>query len=319
MTARPDAVAILAADLSVELQDLALRYVNNALASPARRTLRLGNTYVSQLTSHPAGELLLLAAGFEQRGDQLVLAGDGTEEALRPLGIVTAALVAQVEARRSRAPNLVQLPDDLLLRCLTGLAAEDLSCFQRCSQAARCAAQEAQLPWLRLCASSGLRQGIRLLGAAQQAELPPARVICRLERAWTLLEHRAGQQARCTLRPGLDVPSAAALLRRAPALRGLPSQLVASLLVHDGQNAGAEAEGIGLLFDGARLLCAAEIVREAAERPLEEGLLPLTSLQGFKQLACRADGSILLLSGFNAHVKARSWALFLERLLLDTL
>ena len=46
---------------------------------------------------------------------------------------------------------------------------------------------------------------------------------------------------------------------------------------------------------------------------------PLTDLVGFQQLACCAsDGSVLLLSGFNAHRKAPSWPAFLAHVLRNT-
>ena len=84
--------------------------------------------------------------------------------------------------------------------------------------------------------------------------------------------------------------------------------------------ANISAEGPGLLFDGARLLSAAEIPEEARlNPPIEEGLLPLTNLQGYKQLACRRDGTIVMVSGFNVHVKASCWSAFLERTLVDTI
>ena len=50
------------------------------------------------------------------------------------------------------------------------------------------------------------------------------------------------------------------------------------------------------------------------------GALPLTARVGFQQLAVReADGCVLLLSGFNAHLKARGIASLLELVLHDTM
>ena len=76
-----------------------------------------------------------------------------------------------------------------------------------------------------------------------------------------------------------------------------------------------------MLFDGARLLSADEIADETQRTPQEHlrGSIPLTNLQGFKQLACHASGSIVLNAGFNVHLKATDWAGFLERTLLDTI
>ena len=68
------------------------------------------------------------------------------------------------------------------------------------------------------------------------------------------------------------------------------------------------------------MLSADEIADEMRRVPPEHltGSIPLTGLQGFKQLACRPGGSIVLNAGFNVHVKATSWAGFLERTLVDT-
>lgn len=296
----------LAGELSSEQRKLALRYITNALFSPSRRRLRSGNPYVALLTSTPAGLPLLRAAGFEEYGEYLEV----SEASMWRLTRVEAALAA-AELREGTA--FLRLPDDLLVRCLVHLGAEDLSAWQRTCQGAGTAADGAQVLWLRLC-GEGLRRGIRGLDAAQQARLPPAKQIYHLERVWSMLENRAGQQVRCSLRPGLAPHEAA---RRSGL--GLPPQVLASLLIHDGQHSSTAAEGPGLLFDGARLLSADEIAEEAQRTPMEPGARPLTNLQGFKQLACKSDGSIELLSGFNVHVKARSWAGFLERTLVDTI
>ena len=46
--------------------------------------------------------------------------------------------------------------------------------------------------------------------------------------------------------------------------------------------------------------------------------LPLTTRQGFQQLALTADGRVVLAAGFNEIVKAGSWFAFLERVMSDT-
>ena len=46
--------------------------------------------------------------------------------------------------------------------------------------------------------------------------------------------------------------------------------------------------------------------------------VPLTTTVGFQQLVVREDGVVLMRSGFNEHVKSKNWAVFLERLLWDT-
>lgn len=312
--------AELAGLLSPALQKLALRYVSNAITAPARRRLRVANPFVAQLTSSAAGLPLLCAAGFEESGEYLEV----SEHSLGRLTSVEAALAAQAQApddaliaqAPDEAASLLRLPNDLLVQCLHHLDAEDLCAWQRSCHGATTAADGAQLLWLRLCAEP-LRRGIRTLDAAQQARLPPARQIYRLERVWAMLESRAGQQVRCSLRRGLPPHSAA--LRSS---LGLPAQVMASLLIHDGQHATTAAEaGPGLLFDGARLLSADEIADETQRTPQEHlrGSIPLTNLQGFKQLACHASGSIVLNAGFNVHLKATDWAGFLERTLVDTI
>lgn len=48
-------------------------------------------------------------------------------------------------------------------------------------------------------------------------------------------------------------------------------------------------------------------------------MLPLSNKVGFQQLCLReCDGKVLLVSGFNSHVKAACLAGFLERLIHDT-
>ena len=48
-----------------------------------------------------------------------------------------------------------------------------------------------------------------LLPLPLYAALPPAKQIYHLERVWSMLENRAGQQVRCSLRPGLATPGRA--------------------------------------------------------------------------------------------------------------
>ena len=314
MSITPD---VLASQLAPELQALALKYVTNALDSPSRRSIRAANPHLVRLTDDAAGGPLLRAAGFEPNGDHLIVADESVDSRLRP---VQAALLA---ARQTGA-SLLTLPDDLLVRCLLGISAEDLSCWHRTCRGSREAAQGAQQLWLRLCAPA-LRHGVRALTDRQQERLPHARVLCRLERVWALLENRMAKPIKFSLRPALAPEDAvggggASSAAGDATSLGLPAQVVASLLVHDGQFGNISAEGPGLLFDGARLLSAAEIPVEARlNPPIEEGLLPLTNLQGYKQLACRRDGTIVMVSGFNVHVKASCWSAFLERTLVDTI
>ena len=238
-----DDAAILAGSLSPALQKLALRYVSNAITSPSRRRLRAANPFVAQLTSSAAGLPLLCAAGFEESGDYLEV----SETSLGRLTIVEAALAAQAQAP-GEAACLLRLPDDLLVRCLHHLDAEDLCAWQRSCHGATTAADGAQLLWLRLC-EEPLRRGIRTLDAAQQARLPPARQIYRLERVWAMLESRAGQQVRCSLRRGL--PPHRAALRSG---LGLPAQVPAYAYAHAHSHAHAHAHSICI---GVHMLCCA--------------------------------------------------------------
>ena len=252
MAAITDDAAALAGSLSPELQKLALRYVSNAITSPSRRRLRAANPFVAQLTSSAAGGELLCVAGFEESGEYLEV----SEHSLCRLANVEAALAAQAQAPSDaltaqppdEAASLLRLPDDLLVRCLHHLGAEDLCAWQRSCHGATTAADGAQLLWLRLC-EEPLRRGIRTLDAAQQARLPPARQIYRLERVWAMLESRAGQQVRCSLRRGLPPHSAA--LRSG---LGLPAQVAAYAHAHAHTHAHAHAHSICI---GVHMLCCA--------------------------------------------------------------
>ena len=52
---------------------------------------------------------------------------------------------------------------------------------------------------------------------------------------------------------------------------------------------------------------------------MDDSLVPLTTLVGFQHVAVRcADGRVCMVAGFNTHVKAQSWASFLEHVLWDT-
>ena len=266
MAGMTDDAAILAGSLSPALQKLALRYVSNAITSPSRRRLRATNPFVAQLTSSAAGLPLLCAAGFEESGNYLEV----SETSLGRLTIVEAALAAQAqapgEALTAQPPGeaacLLRLPDDLLVRCLHHLDAEDLCAWQRSCHGATAAADGAQLLWLRLC-EEPLRRGIRTLDAAQQARLPPARQIYRLERVWAMLESRAGQQVRCSLRRGL--PPHRAVLRSG---LGLPAQVPAYAYTrahtHTHAHAHAHAHfiwiGVHMLHVHAHVRCTPQVM-----------------------------------------------------------
>ena len=93
---------------------------------------------------------------------------------------------------------------------------------------------------------------------------------------------------------------------------------IVALLVHDGQ---VEQQGsVGLLFAGTRMLSLDEINAANSEDHARSECLRLTTVVGFQSIALRlVDGAIVLKSGFNEHVVARNWALFLERVMCDTI
>ena len=141
-------------------------------------------------------------------------------------------------------------------------------------------------------------------------------LVYRMVNLWERLRSRCGTAVSYSLRDGLGIDG----LSRAPAtlLARIPPALLASLLVHDGQiDSGAGT--VGLLFAGARLLSFDEIASAASEIGAgNEQLLPLTTLVGFQRLAIRADGQVVMCAGFNTHVKSKSFATLLERVLIDT-
>ena len=82
-----------------------------------------------------------------------------------------------------------------------------------------------------------------------------------------------------------------------------------------------------MFFGGARLLSLAELIEVAAD-PLEAqdaaasgeppALLRITTVQGFQHLAVCRNGGVVMVSGFNSHIKAKTWAAFLERIMRTT-
>jgi hypothetical protein len=335
----------LAGALSASERNLLSRYLSNALKDQSLRRVRAANKRLSSLLCIPEANALLAAAGWTLQGEELV-AGATEDEALR-------SVLDVIEGLRLNA--LLALPDELLCRVLAHLDLSSLCAMLQTSTVGLAAASRGCL-WLPFCppplwsaavgadrlgahegswvarapigalsAAASARQRRRperLPGSVAQRLDPVWRSVVRLSALWSRIEDGCGAALRCTLRGGTSLPE---LLALGPsALQSLPDEVLASSLVHDGQ---ASVEGsVGILFGGARLLSLGEIIEEAAALAArtstrEAGaarLLPLTDLVGFHQLAVDADGSIVLLSGFNATVKARSWAGFLERVLRDT-
>ena len=98
----------------------------------------------------------------------------------------------------------------------------------------------------------------------------------------------------------------------------LPRHVLASLLVHDGQE--EDVGSLGLFFASARLLSLEEMRAQDAAEPVE-GCLPLSTESGLPAAARarEADGVVVLASGFNTHDKAPNLAALLERTLVDAM
>ena len=335
-------IATLSSSLDPAARNLLTRYVVNAAHHPSRRAIKTANAHCKALLDAAGGPECLAAAGF--------VADDAT------LRVPDAALVQLQQAAHAlqlatAAANLLALPDELVLRCLVTASLADLAAAARTCRGLRDAAHTGCL-WLRHCSRRFWRESRGVadqLGRESWAALSPIRgaplgpplpapsaapaavdrhaleaavdwrLVCRAERLWADLKARAGRSGTVGLRAGL--PLHALLALPADFRSRLPPELRASMLVHDGEEttagAGGGVEGCGLWFGGARLLPAAEMVDEVA-RAGDGAPLPLTTRQGFQQLALAADGRVILAAGFNEIVKAGSRFSFLERVMSDT-
>lgn len=346
-----DAVSSLSASHRTLLQ----RYVANALLDPQRRRVRAANPHLSSLLASPAGKSLFTAAGWRLASSDAL---DAVSELFYSVSSDDdERLRAVLHCLESLQPGLLRLPEDVLCRkIMSHLDASSLCAMQRVSSSARTAASVGSL-WLPFCAPHIWREalGVELPGVAdawaerapigsvrrlheRRQRRPPAstasrrlavnaaqrldpvwRHVARMEYLWGRLRDRSGPVLRNSLLGGTRL---ATLLSLDPAqLSALPDELVASLLVHDGQ---AHIDGdVGLLFGGARLLSLAECLAEAATLPSSspeagDTRLPLTNQVGFMRLAVDGEGAVWLLSGFNEVYKAPSLAAFLELVLRDT-
>lgn len=352
----------LAAACTQPQRSIARKYLANALSSPQRRSIRCANKTFAALTLEaPAALELLQAAGFVHECTD----GEGYYT-LRPdtangAGEVDQQIHAAIAALdRCVSPSLLALPDELLLRILHRLPADDLSALQRVSRASGSHASASPL-WLKLCpphfwrmARGGDRFGLETWAAAapilfasnssgivgttsvggggvggggggapaSSARLPRVfidgidwQAVSRLVTVWEQLTARSGRDVAVSLRRGLPLD---ALHSLPGAFRArLPRHVVASLLVHDGQE--DDVGSLGLFFASARLLSLEEMRAQDAVEPVE-GCLPLSTRVGFQQLLVReADGVVVLASGFNTHDKAPNLAALLERTLVDTM
>lgn len=346
----------LAAACTQPQRSIARKYLANALSNPQRRSIRCANkTFAALMSEAPAALKLLQAAGFvheciDGEGYYTLRAdtANGADEVDQQVYAAIAAL------DRCVPPSLLALPDELLLRILHRLPADDLSALQRVSRAS-CSHASASPLWLKLCpphfwrmARGGDRFGLETWAAAAPilfasnssgivgrtsvggsgsaptsgARLPRAfidgidwQAVSRLVTVWEQLTARSGRDVAVSLRRGLPLDALHAL---PGAFRArLPRHVLASLLVHDGQE--EDVGSLGLFFASARLLSLEEMRAQDAAEPVE-GCLPLSTRVGFQQLLVReADGVVVLASGFNTHDKAPNLAALLERTLVDTM
>jgi hypothetical protein len=258
-----------------------------------------------------AGAALLDAAGFRLSGDALV-ASD-----LAMLLQVQGALEPALQSSTiGPAPLLFALPDELQARILAQLPTCSLFSLRRVCRAAAAVTAQSRV-WRARCRIGLRRQRL------EDGEAVGWWRLCQLSAIWDRLERSLGRQAQLSLREGAPLASLAAL--PAELRRRLPPLLLASLACHDGQrgSTGEGAAGLhepGLFFLGARLLSLTELAQEATRAPGVggDGLLALTTREGFQHLAIAADGAVTLVSGFNTHTKAQSWAHFLERIMQTT-
>jgi hypothetical protein len=282
------------------------RYVGNAITNQSRRIIPVSNPRCAAVRQSTAGAALLDAAGFRLSGDALV--ASDLAMLLQVQGVLEPAL------QPGSAAILFALPEELLTRILAQLPTRSLFCLRRVCRASAAVTAQSRA-WRARCPVGLRRQRL------EDGEAVGWWRLCQLSAIWDRLERSLSREAQLSLREGAPLSSLAAL--PAALRRRLPPPVLASLACHDGQSASAGASGLhepGLFFTGARLLSLTELAQEAERAPGlgGDGLLPLTTREGFQHVAVAGHGAVVLVSGFNAHVKAPSWALFLERILHTT-
>eukprot|EP00962_Isochrysis_galbana_P008994 scaffold2501_cov113-Isochrysis_galbana.AAC.2 len=289
------------------------RYVGNAITNEARRTIPASNPMCVALRQSKVGAALLEAAGFRLSGDALV--ASNLAMLFQVQGALEPALQSRLDTVGATA-LLFALPEELLVRTLAQLPTRSLFSLRRVCRAAAAVTAQSRV-WRARCPVGLRRQRL------EDGEAVGWWRLCQLSAIWDRLERSLSREAQLSLRQGAPLASLAAL--PAELRLRLPPHVLASLACHDGQRGSAGAAGLhepGLFFLGARLLSLSELAHEAARAPAAgiggDGLLPLTTREGFQHVAVSDDGAVVLVSGFNAHVKAPSWAHFLERILRTT-
>lgn len=297
----------LATTVSTAQRVLIRRYLENAIEKPERRKVRATNAHFASLMSDPSAAALLVTAGWQGSSDDAF-------EVFRPdlLQHVLAAIDAAAHCRRS----LLTLPQDLLCSVLGLLDSDSVCTMRRVCKTAKDVASRGAL-WRPFCSP----RHWPLSAIPEKLDGLWFRV-ARLESLWARLEARSQPALRFSLNRGCALADVLAVVPTAQLL-AMPLDVLASLLVHDGQ-LPSPGERLGLFFGGARLLPIAEMLaempREARDAAsLSPPRLPLTDRVGFgMQLVCDENGAVVFESGFNSIRKARSWAAFLELVLQDT-
>ncbi|KAG8463321.1 hypothetical protein KFE25_004832 [Diacronema lutheri] len=323
----------------VDAQSLRLleRYIANLLhRSPLVRRIRTTNAAFRRMDARAIAVLTCAKVGYARAVDE---AGEGVLRLERAPSATALERVAEsVRAELAARPALDSLPADVLARVLGHLRATELCAAVTASRAlARCAA-DARL-FARFCEPARRRALVATLDArADCAALPgeadsaPSayahvdwRRVHLAECLWRRACARAPPALRASVRAGADP---ARVLSTARSL-ALPRDVVASLLVADGQNAEGARCG-SFIGGGLRLLSLAEIEDElrAAGECASAGALeiPLTARDGPLQLLVRAEaeggvraegGSVWIAAGFGRARKAGSWLALLDRLESD--
>jgi len=302
----------LATTVSAAQRVLIRRYLENAIEKPERRKVRATNAHFASLMSDPSAAALLVTAGWQGSNDDAF-------EVFRPelLQHVLAAIDAAAHCRRS----LLTLPQDILCSLLGLLDSGSVCTMRRVCKSAKDVASRGTL-WRPFCSP---RHWPLSANVPEKLDGLWFRV-ARMESCWARLEARSQPALRFSLNRGCALADMLAAVPIAQLL-AMPLDVLASLLVHDGQ-LPSPGERLGLFFGGARLLPIAEMLAEMlAEMPreardaasLSPPRLPLTDRVGFgMQLVCDENGAVVFESGFNSIRKARSWAAFLELVLQDT-
>ncbi|KAL1518981.1 hypothetical protein AB1Y20_003250 [Prymnesium parvum] len=323
--------------------------------STRRTSIRASNPHCASLTAASAGAAFLRAAGFsladghfvvdaDACAPQLLAARRALDDSAPPPPPALLSLSDEL-LLHILAPLRVQELCALSLVSAAGrrAAAHGFLWLRHCDP--RFWRDAVPDEWLQL-APIGVASRAMHLRASVPRQLPNWAVdivdwkrVYKLDHLWARVRRSCSAGVRSSLRPGLPL-STLQCPRALAAWRALPADVAASLLVHDGQQASWDA--LGLFFGGEtptrgpprrvarhRLplppLSFEEITPQLGQEAVGSGnaacgvsrepMLFLTDASGFQRLACARDGSVWLVVGFNEHLKASSWGMFLGRVL----